>query len=328
MDRSMRKKILVAGAVNIDRFYSVPSLESLRNLPWWPRTGERMLPSAARSKVDLAVAGTAILRTHVGGGGQAANFAIAAAECDVDVALFASVGIDPLAPTALADLGQVDIRFVQRHGRTSEALIFVDSKGQRDILLFLGEDMPEPEPHIFGDDSYDHIHLTSLASKEGIQRQRHILEIFPKSTRRSLDIGALYASIGYIKLADVLQELDILFATEAELENFTGISLKPSIDLLLEHGVKAVCCKQGPAGAALYESNGNFTKCNAPEVDVVDTTGAGDVLAAIFIAASLHGRTLPEALEIATALASNSVTAWGRTAYPNKGIFRAALDAV
>jgi pfkB family carbohydrate kinase len=63
----------------------------------------------------------------------------------------------------------------------------------------------------------------------------------------------------------------------------------------------------------------------APETSAVDTTGAGDVFAAVFIGACLNGASQRVALRVATRLASKSVTAWGRAAYPTNDEFGVAL---
>jgi ribokinase len=261
-----------------------------------------------------------ILSTSSCGGGQAANFAIAAAECGVNTSLFSAVGRDSASVIALAELRSVDLSYVHRSNRTTEALIFIEPSGERDILISPSDQqMPANAKAISGVD-WDHIHFTSLPLVKHIDLQKSIADLAPAATR-SLDIGALYAQIGRHQLAKLLKGLHFLFATELELETFTGISLPRATKVLFEDGVHAVCCKRGAEGASLYVNDGTVIDSVAPIVRSVDSTGAGDVFAAVFVSARLWGVPNVSALQIATNLASNSVTARGRQAYPTSEDF-------
>lgn len=175
---------------------------------------------------------------------------------------------------------------------------------------------------------WDHVHFTSLPLAKHVKLQAQIAALAPQSAGRSLDIGALYAEMGRRCLAKILRGLNILFATELELETFTGLPLPEATEALFSDGVEKVCCKRGSAGAILYLNNGSVFASSAPAVQVVeDTTGAGDVFAAVFVAAGLSGASDPVTLQVATKLASNSVKALGRRAYPSSDEFFGALQA-
>ncbi len=327
MNPFSNKRSLVVGAINIDRFYRVRSLEPYRKQPWWPRAGETLLKPELREGVELLIKAEAATAIHVGGGGQAANFSIAAAACGVEVTLFGTVGVDPAASIALADLGDANLGLVQRTGRTTEAYIFVDPAGERDILILASDaELLPPTTKLTNNSDFQHAHFTSLPSIRDVERQRRVFNLLP-NTIFSLDIGALYANLGHEPFACLLGRLDVLFATQQELELFTRRPLDTAIEFLLDHNVKAICCKHGAGGSVLYDSDGRSVRTQAPLVDAIDTTGAGDVFAGVFVGASLRGATKPKALRLATDFASKSVSMWGRAAYPTKSEFVAALHA-
>ena len=60
----------------------------------------------------------------------------------------------------------------------------------------------------------------------------------------------------------------------------------------------------------------------AKKAVVMDTTGAGDVYAAGFLAGYLDGATLEVCGEIASAAAALSVSAYGRGCYPDERFLR------
>lgn len=327
LDKSLGKSILVVGAINVDHFYQVPSLELYRYLPWWPHAGECVLAKEQQTAFErFLTTSKDIQEERTFGGGQAGNVSVALSECDVHVTLFSAVGDDPSASIALRDLSRVDLSLVHCHDKTTEAFIFVDSSGERDILISMSNDQLPTQLDSIEGLNVDHVHFTSMASDEHLDRQVRIAALLPKSTRQSLDIGSLYSAMGYQRVSRLIQGLDVLFATQSELEEFAERPVVEAVDLFISDGVAAICCKRGAAGATLYESDGSVIECSSPEVRAVDSTGAGDVFAGVFVGACLNGATRPEALRVATNLASKSVTGWGRSAYPERADFRAVLQ--
>ncbi|HXH23859.1 MAG TPA: PfkB family carbohydrate kinase [Vicinamibacterales bacterium] len=72
----------------------------------------------------------------------------------------------------------------------------------------------------------------------------------------------------------------------------------------------AICVTRGPSGAMLLQDDVLY-ECPAFPVDVVDTTGAGDVFRGAFIYALLGGRSPADVLRFATAAAAVSCTREG-----------------
>lgn len=74
---------------------------------------------------------------------------------------------------------------------------------------------------------------------------------------------------------------------------------------------KYIVKKMGASGAELWKADKFITRVNAPEVQCVDATGSGDVLAGTFMALLALGKSYDQALEIAVARATDSVTQLG-----------------
>lgn len=320
-------RVIVCGALNVDHLCEVADLAEFRALPWWPKHGEKALSKQQKHELDRYLGSSpSILSNRVSPGGQAGNVACALAGCGVEVALISKVGDDLVAPSALAGLGGVDLSNVAKIGTTSEAFVFVDGTGNRDILLWCPErQIPSGNRGPLPDAEF--IHFTSLPTVEQLLIQTELVKQLPRTTRCSVDIGSLYAEMGHDCLAPLLRHLHVLFATESELKVLAS-SKTTARTLLFQDGLEAICEKNGAKGAVLVRRDGRILHCNAPAVEALDSTGAGDVLAATFIASVINGANYEEALKISVPLASASVQFWGRVGYPSPESFRKTMTEV
>lgn len=82
-------------------------------------------------------------------------------------------------------------------------------------------------------------------------------------------------------------------------------------------GPSILVCKRGLKGSRVFTEQEDFEVPALP-VKAVDNTGAGDVYNAGFLAGLFLGKSLVESARFATALASKSVTGYGRTCYPTR----------
>src|SRR2546430_1364891 len=114
-----------------------------------------------------------------------------------------------------------------------------------------------------------------------------------------LSSAAGLRAFGPARMAYVLARMkpEVLFPTDAE---------AATLAVPLESLAQVPVLKLGAAGSMVYGH-----KLAAPEVKMVDPTGAGDAFAAAFCSAWLHGATPIEAAERAVQAASRSVTLGG-----------------
>ncbi len=103
-----------------------------------------------------------------------------------------------------------------------------------------------------------------------------------------------------------LQEAGILFT-----EEFEGISPEEMGRVLYEKVnqamMPAIVVTMGEQGAAYASIDGEYGTCPAQNVDVKDTTGAGDAFFAGVAIGLTYGKSLGEACEIGTRLASSVI---------------------
>lgn len=118
---------------------------------------------------------------------------------------------------------------------------------------------------------------------------------------------------------EVLRMVDLFFPNEGEAQLLTGCQdseevLRACAAMGLEHTV----VKLGPRGAVTLRQN-RFYKMTPPDVQVIDTTGAGDAFDAGFIDAWLSGADIEDQLRRACICGSLSTRARGAlTALPSR----------
>jgi sugar/nucleoside kinase (ribokinase family) len=103
-----------------------------------------------------------------------------------------------------------------------------------------------------------------------------------------------------------LERAHALLANRSEAERLTGKRTPESAALALAERVATAVVSCGPDGA-VAASGGALFHAPAPRVEVVDTTGAGDLLTAAYVWGELTGLTLAERLRHAVVYASLSV---------------------
>ena len=319
------------GAINLDCFYSVPRLQQLReSFPWWPLHGEKVVTGAQLDELLVRVGADPGVRfVHRGGGGQAANFALAVERCGVPSTLLGVVGNHDGADFVLADLGGVTLAINRNTARTDQAVVLVEASGERDILLCPGanEMMSANDVDQAILSTARHVHFTSFSGEKQFDLQVAACLSLPKSVPVSMDIGALYAQRGLKALQPLLSRTTFLFATADELRTLQNDDVEQAVRAVLGAGVDYVCCKRGPLGARIYGADDTMIEEKVPPTRALDSTGAGDLFAGVFVAAHLLGIPPKKSLIAAVTLASKSVTGWGRTCYPSRAQCANALSA-
>jgi sugar/nucleoside kinase (ribokinase family) len=123
-----------------------------------------------------------------------------------------------------------------------------------------------------------------------------------EAKRRHIPVAVDAASVGFIEevgSASFLEWTAGFSTLFANADEATALSGSPEIEtqfarLCPNYG--RVVIKLGPAGAALGNAAGLRVSLPAPQVEVVDTTGAGDAFAAGFLGAELRGEPVEACL--------------------------------
>jgi ribokinase len=130
--------------------------------------------------------------------------------------------------------------------------------------------------------------------------------------------------------AELLRRVDVLVPNLPELAELTGGGTPDSLGEIAGRarelaGAGAVVVTLGERGALVLEG-GRETHVAAPEVAVVDTTGAGDAFCGSLAARLARGRQLVDAVRDAVCVGALSVTRAGALeAFPTTGEIQAAL---
>ena len=260
-------------------------------------------------------------------GGPAANVAAFAAALGeplgVSVEMVTHLGDDADSLWALEELAAKSIdasgALQQPGGRLSRCIVLVEETGQRTIinepfnvpLEFLARHLshatPEAVPACVHFDGF-HLSAAEQVSDElhraGYQLSLHSAGL-PLARQTLEDASKLLETFDLIVLSyDVFSHMT---------QTIPEIQAQPGslFDLTKRRRCKTLIVTRGAEGAWLLQPGGAPVKSEAPKVEVVDATGAGDAFTGIFLASWLATGDAEEALSHAVKGASLSITALG-----------------
>lgn len=111
---------------------------------------------------------------------------------------------------------------------------------------------------------------------------------------------------------DVVERTDVLIASRAFPAKYTGREdVMEGVASLLAAGPRVVCVTLGRGGAVLRTASGSSITSPGFEVDVTDTTGAGDVFHGAFLYGLLEGWSAERTLDFSNAAAALCCTELG-----------------
>jgi sugar/nucleoside kinase (ribokinase family) len=251
--------------------------------------GDVLLDVIVRLEEPLVPGADVRAETVAGAGGQAANVAAWAAELGAEARCIAKRGDDAAGELVARELAAhgVELAGPVAAGPTGVVVSAVEA-GERALASDRGVATtlaPEELDAAWLDCDVLHISGYSLVeepiSSASLQAARLAREA---GARISVDVAAWteIRRFGPIRFRELLDELapDVLFATEAEWELLGGAYLSAPTGVL----------KRGPRGCSVFTEDSKLDFAAVP-ADVVDSTGAGDALAAGF----LLGGSLEEA---------------------------------
>ncbi len=249
------------------------------------------------------------------GGGPVATALVTLSRLGVQTALLGRVGDDRYGDDirrGLADEG-VDCRgLVVGQGTSQLAFIAVDDSGHRNIFWHRGSVSPLTE----GEIPYAMIgrakvlHLDGLHMTPTLAAARHARDV---GVTTVLDAGTVRPGI-----ETLLPYIDHLVVAETFARQFAGHDDWPhALEQLASYGAEAITVTLGAQGSISRTPDGGLHVQRAFPVDVVDTTGCGDVFHGGYIYGLLQSWSLPQNLRFASACAAlKTRQSGGRTAIP------------
>jgi len=234
------------------------------------------------------------------GGGSAANFAIACAILGLKTGFIGKLGKDAFGNKLIQDFKNenVEIEGIVFSSEISTGVCYaaVDKEGNRILYAFSGaanllqaEDLSEEYLK-----SFRIMHLASLKNLDPFIKAAELVE--EEQTRVCLNPGALIVDQGLKRVEPLLKMTDIFIGSQGEVKHlFQTANLSKGLKSLLKF-MEIVVITQGGEGC-LVATQDREVQVPAEQVQVVDTTGAGDSFSAGFIYGLLRYNFDPYKLE-------------------------------
>lgn len=276
------KKVLVIGSINKDLVI---------NAPRFPKEGETILGNSF----------------YTNNGGKGANQSAAIAKLGGDISILGAIGDDnfgkDLSHSLLSNKVNIDNLIIKENASTGIALITVIESGANNIIVAQG--------------------ANALITKEDIKEELiNKYDIIVMQLEIPLEIAKYSAKISKklnktvilnpspaVRLdKEFLSYIDILIPNETEIDIIGGI------DYVFECGVKNIILTLGKNGCELITKENNKIErktFNAYNVEVVDTTAAGDSFLGGIARMLAENKTIEEAIIFAIKVANITVTRKG-----------------
>jgi sugar/nucleoside kinase (ribokinase family) len=256
-------------------------------------------------------------------GGSAANSMAGVAALGLNAAFVGQVARDQLGHIFTHDMHALGVRFdtppIEAGLPTGRCLILVTPDAQRTMNTCAGAS------HELTPESLDEALIASASvtflegylwgpekPREAMLKAAEIAHSAGRSVAftlsESLCIGDRRAGVlGMVESGIV----DILFGNEDELLHLTGRTDLDSACADLSRSVSTLVATRGAAGAIAVTGEHRIERPAAPVERVVDTTGAGDLFAAGFLAARCRNLPLERCLETGATAASEVISHFG-----------------
>lgn len=254
-----------------------------------------------------------------GFGGKGANQGVIGALCGAQVHFIGKLGNDLFGDSIYENFKQlgIDTKFVDRSDTPNGvAHIWVDGDGENRIIIIPGANHEiDINRAVEG--------IKTIPELSVVVAQCEIKqEVTVAAFRAAKERGCL-TILNPAPFQDLSTQLlaltDWLIPNESEFFSICGHDPSSDSALINFRPGKNSIVTLGAHGAVLIDTNGAITRCAAPTVKVVDTTGAGDAFVGTFAYALASGKTALEAMKLGISVASLSVTRKGaQSSYPTQ----------
>ena len=282
----MNKKICVIGSSNIDQFSYISE---------FPSNGETLIGDSFET----------------GFGGKGANQAVMAGLLGADVYMISCLGNDIFGDSTINNFieNNINVDHIQRVKVSSGvAPIWVNAKGENKIIV-----IPGANNEIDAN--------KAIASLKEIENVSYLIgqaeipmdvnhDVFDYAKQNNITT-VFNPAPGKILKSTFLKKIDWLIPNENEFQIISGLDVTDEnilefsktipCNLIVTHGEKGV----------LYVEDDEIIKFKAPNVDAIDTTGAGDAFVGSFVYALSKDLKVYDAINLAIDKASLSVTKRG-----------------
>lgn len=307
-----QKKILGIGSALVDILTQIPDEKILQELN---------LPKGSMTYVDIenSVKISKLMAEKYGcqraSGGSAANTMSGLAQLGIEAGFLSKVGKDEVGQFFEKQMTETHVKPLMLKSDTpsGRVMAFVTPDGERTFATCLGAAAEmcadDIKPELF--DGWDIFYVEGYLVANPDMLRKAVETAKAKGLKIAIDL----ASYNVVEESrDFLLELvenyvDIVFANEKESYALTGMEPEAALHFIAERCEIAVV-KVGAKGAFVQYGD-QVVYIKPMEAKVVDTTGAGDMWAAGFLAGLVKGKDLKTCGKMGTLLASNIIEVIG-----------------
>lgn len=288
----MHYDIVAIGSATVDQFADTDS-ELIRIET--PTMQEKLIAFPLGSKILIRK-----LELATGGGGT--NCAVALARLGLKTAYLGKIGDDGNGEYVVRQLAGEQVDFIgPREGNTGTSIILNSFTHDRTILAYKGANNNLRPDEIKPFDT----HWVYLASMLETSFDTVVDLICRHDFRVAFNPSNYQAELGYKALAKLIDRVEILVMNLEEACKFLGLDYRkpPVATTLLQEMAKLppriFVITDGSEGVHVYDREFYYRGLPAPDLQVVEATGAGDAFASTFTAACVLGEPVERAIHLA-----------------------------
>lgn len=306
----MKKSVIGIGNALVDILTRIDNDDILNDLQL-PKGSMQLVDASTSAHVGAAVEK---FENSMAPGGSAANTIHGLAKCGIKTGFIFSTGNDETGRFFEDAMKEVGVRpyVYHRDTPTGTARAIISPDGERTFATHLGAAV-ELTVEMLGKELFAGWNYCYI---EGylIANQPLVRATIKLAKEAGCKVAIDLASYNVVEanrdfLLEILPQIDIVFANEEEAKSLTGSTPEESLEFIAEHCEIAVV-KIGKRGS-LIKRGGEKVQIGCNKVDVIDTTGAGDMYAAGFMAGLINGLSLGQCGELGNCLAESIIQVIG-----------------
>ena len=305
------KKILGIGRALVDILSQIPNEQVLKELN---------LPKGSMTYVDAKTSveignKLAYLGNQMASGGSAANTMSGLAQLGVEAGFLSKIGEDEIGRFFEKQMTESHVKPLMLKSETPSGRVqaLVTADGERTFATCLGAAAEmcadDIKPELF--QGWDIFYVEGYLVANPTMLKKAIETAKAQGMTIAIDLASYnVVEESHDFLLDLVNNyVDIVFANEKEAFAFTGMEPKAAVKYIAERCDIAVV-KVGAKGAFIQRGNEVVT-VPPMKANVVDTTGAGDMWAAGFLAGFVKGENLQKCGMMGAVVAKNIIEVVG-----------------
>ena len=300
------KKVLGIGNALVDILTRIDN-DNILNELGLPKGSMQLVDDKTSAKVAKALEK---FDNSMAPGGSAANTIHGLAKCGVETGFIGFTGNDKVGKFFDDAMKSVGVKPIMFHGDVPSGIAqaIISPDGERTFATHLGAAVLLSDSHLTSDifKGWDYCYVEGylIANRQLFKRAIELAK--EAGCKVVLDL----ASYNVVEdnrdfLLALLPQIDIVFANEEEAKALTHSTPEEALEFIAKNCEIAVV-KVGSKGSFI-KRGGEIAQVGVNKVNVIDTTGAGDLYAAGFLAGLINGFDLKRSGELGTCLAGNVI---------------------